>query len=143
MQYKRKGDYLVVRLEPGDEVHTSLLEAARASALRQGVVISGIGQLDTTTLGFFVGPGEGYSHSTFTGAAEVLALAGNVCEKDGELMAHLHAVLGRDDYSVFGGHLVSGQVSATLEVLMLAVPDDIKLSRRIEHPSGLAGLFIE
>jgi len=133
----------MVRLEPADELPEALLAAARACAVTQAVVVSGIGQLNPVTLGFFVGPGQGYAQTSFDGAAEVLALVGNICTKDGDLIAHLHATLGRDDYSVFGGHLVSGRVSATLETLLLVVPDGIKLTRRIEQPSGLAGLFIE
>lgn len=142
MLYKRFNDRLMVRLEPGDEVHSSLITAAQASGLKQAVVISGIGQLGRTKLGFFTGANGVYAHQEFTGAAEVLTLAGNICERDGILVGHLHAVLGRDDYSVFGGHLVEGHVSATLEVLLLAV-EGIRMYRKVEHPSGLPGLYIE
>jgi predicted DNA-binding protein with PD1-like motif len=142
MLYKRSNDRLVVRLEPGDEVHASLLSAAQASGIKQAVVISGIGQLSRTKLGFFTGAEGKYAHQEFMGAAEVLTLAGNICERDGGIVAHLHAVLGRDDYSVFGGHLVEGYVSATLEVLLLVV-EGIRMYRKIEQPSGLPGLYIE
>ncbi len=142
MLYKRSNDKLVVRLEPGDEVHASLISAAQASGIKQAVVISGIGQLGRTKLGFFTGANGVYAHQEFAGAAEVLTLAGNICERDGNLVGHLHAVLGRDDYSVFGGHLVEGHVSATLEVLLLAV-EGIRMYRKVEQPSGLPGLYIE
>lgn len=143
MLYKRSNCQLVIRLEQGDEVHSSLLEAAKACGIRQAIVISGIGQLGRTKLGFFTGADGKYSHQEFACAAEVLTLAGNICERDGILAAHLHAILGRDDYSVFGGHLLEGHVSATLEVLLLVVDDSIRMFRKPEMPSGLPGLYID
>lgn len=142
MQYKRSNDRLVVRLEQGDEVMSSLISAAHASGVKQAVVISGIGQFAHSKLGIFTGSEGKYATQEFAAAAELLALVGNICERDGSLAGHMHAILARDDFSVFGGHLVEAQVGATLEVLLLVV-DGIHMYRKIEQPNGMPGLYIE
>lgn len=142
MLYKRSNDRLVVRLEPGDEVHASLLAAAQASGLKQAVVISGIGQFTRSTLGFFTGSEGIYATQEFVGPGEVLSLVGNICDRDGKLAGHLHAVIARDDFSVYGGHLVEAQVGATMEVLLLVV-EGIHMFRKIEQLNGMPGLYLE
>src|ERR1700755_1322759 len=48
---------------------------------------------------------------------EVLSLLGDIAEgDDGKASLHLHAVLGLQDGSVRGGHLISGSGRPTLEV---------------------------
>jgi predicted DNA-binding protein with PD1-like motif len=45
---------------------------------------------------------------------EVLSLLGDVADHDGQAEPHLHAVLGRQDGSAIGGHLLRGEVWPTL-----------------------------
>lgn len=138
----RSGDNLAVRLHAGDDVHGALLDACRGHGVRGGFVISGIGMLSDPELGYFVGNGR-YERQAFPGRFELLSLCGNISLKDGEPMAHLHAMLAREDYSVFGGHLCSSKVGLTLEVLILAVPEPARMYRVIEPDSGLPGLIVE
>jgi predicted DNA-binding protein with PD1-like motif len=140
MQFKRTGEFIVIRLEPGEEVHAALLAAVQAAGAKQGIVLSGIGQLREVKLGFLHAGADGYSFKVFNGPAEVLALVGNISLKDGAPMAHLHAVLGRDDFSVFGGHFAEGFVTATLEVAVRAVGDGVVMERRPE--GAMMGLYI-
>jgi hypothetical protein len=138
----RSGNKLVVRLQAGEDVHGSLLDVCREHRVGGGFVISGIGMLSGPELGFFVKDGQ-YERKLFPGRYELLNLSGNVSLKDGEPMAHLHAMLGREDYSVFGGHLFGAEVGLTLEVLILAVPEPARMYRVIEPESGLPGLIVE
>lgn len=140
MQFKRTGDLIVIRLEPDEEVHAALLSAVQAAGASQGMVLSGIGQLRDIKLGFLHAGAEGYSFQVFSGPAEVLALVGNISRKGGAPMAHLHAVLGRDDFSVFGGHFAEGFVTATLEVAVWAVGEGVVMERRPE--GAMMGLYI-
>lgn len=49
---------------------------------------------------------------------------------------HAHAVLGRRDGSVTGGHLLTGEVWPTLEVVLTEVAAE--LGKRIDPVTGLA-----
>ena len=139
MQYKQSGDMLVIRLGPGENVNESLLAALAACGVKQGIVLSGIGQFRDVKLGF-LHLGSGYAYRTFPGVGELLSMVGNVSQKDGETMLHLHVVLARDDFSVFGGHFTEGFVTATLEVAVQAVGADVVMERRPE--AGMMGLYI-
>jgi len=142
MQYRRSGDVIALRLEPGEEVHASLAEAARQSGISQAFVVSGIGHLHKVTLSYFIGKGE-YASSDFPEGGELLSLAGNLVLKDGEPFFHLHALLGRDNYSVFGGHLAAGVADVTLEVMLLVVGDEVKMHREPDEATGLHALMID
>jgi len=52
-------------------------------------------------------------------------------------------VLGRDDYSVFGGHLAAAEVDATVEVMLKEVGGVARMRRMPEEATGLDGLKIE
>jgi hypothetical protein len=49
---------------------------------------------------------------------------------------HLHAVLGKADGSVVGGHLIEGYVRPTLEVILIQPPNYLR--KRKDHETGLA-----
>jgi uncharacterized protein len=50
---------------------------------------------------------------------EVLSLLGDVAVTDREPSLHLHAVLGKSDGNVVGGHLIEANVRPTLEVILI------------------------
>lgn len=140
---KRDHDRLVIRLQAGEDVHESLLGLCREHGVRGGFVVSGIGMLSDPELGFFVNNGQ-YERQSFPGRHELLNLSGNISLRDGDVMAHLHALLANEDYSVFGGHLFGAKVGLTLEVLIQAVADEeAKMYRVVEADSGLPGLIVE
>lgn len=139
---KRSGNKLVLRLAAGEDVHGSLLAICREHGVQGGFVVSGIGMLSDPELGFFVREGQ-YEHRRFPGRHELLNLSGNISLRDGDVMAHLHALLANEDYSVFGGHLFEAQVGLTLEVLLQIVPSEVKMYRVVEADSGLPGLIVE
>jgi predicted DNA-binding protein with PD1-like motif len=66
----------------------------------------------------------------------VLSLLGDVADKDGTPVVHAHAVLGRRDGSVVGGHLLAGEVWPTLEVILTEVAP--QLAKRVDPETGLA-----
>ena len=49
---------------------------------------------------------------------------------------HLHAVLGRSDCSVIGGHLIEAHVRPTLEVILIQPPSYLR--KRKDAETGLA-----
>lgn len=142
MHSARAGNTIAVRLEEGEDIHGMILEACRQHGVRGGFVISAIGMLADPELGYFVGKAR-YESKRFEGRFECLSLTGNVAEKYGELMAHLHAMCADEDYGVFGGHLISAQVGVTLEVGLAVVDEPVRMYRELEADTGLPGLLIE
>ena len=142
MYSKRSGDTIAVRLVAGEDVHESLIAACSEHGVRAGFVVSGIGRLVDAELGYFEKPGK-YATRRFMGTFELLNLSGNVCEHDGALMGHLHAMLADLDYRVFGGHLVGAKVGLTLEVQVAVVQEPVRMYRRMEQEWGLPGLIVE
>jgi uncharacterized protein len=67
---------------------------------------------------------------------EVVSLVGDIALRDGESSLHAHAVLGKADGSVVGGHLLQGHVRPTLEVVVVESP--AHLQREHDPVSGLA-----
>jgi len=132
---------LIIRFDRGDDVHEKLLEVAREHKVRCGW-IRGLGALEEAELVEYDQAKKRYrATQTQRGAMEVLALMGNLSEKDGASFLHLHVALSRERedqarrIEALGGHLVKAKVFA-LEV-SLECYDDIKLIRTTDEPTGL------
>jgi predicted DNA-binding protein with PD1-like motif len=66
---------------------------------------------------------------------EIASMTGNVSMADDKPVAHIHIVLGKSDFSIFGGHLVSGIVGPTCEIILLPLETQIK--REKDEKTGL------
>jgi len=65
-----------------------------------------------------------------------LSLLGDVAVGESGPTLHLHAVLGRSDCSVIGGHLIEAHVRPTLEVILIQPPSYLR--KRKDAETGLA-----
>jgi hypothetical protein len=124
---------VVVRLEDGEDVHEKL----QSLRLTAGAVVAGIGMLRDVTLAFW--NGSEYVEHFVKGPLELLSLQGNLSLKEGEPFAHLHAVLGLEDITVLGGHLMKATVNETNEIVIRKLTG--VLMERKQEPSGLFGLY--
>lgn len=95
-----------------------------------------MGGFRAAELGFFDPERMDYDRIPVAEQAEVLSLLGDVAEQDGEPALHLHAVLSGRDGSTVGGHLLHGEVSPTLEVIVTEVPAE--LAKHRDPETGLA-----
>lgn len=111
------GNVLVIRLERGEEIVSSLLACAAQQGIRAGSV-SGIGAISGAVIGFFNPDSKSYREIAFSEPLEILSLTGNLSTKEGAPYAHLHVSLGRENGEAVGGHLVSATVSATAELFL-------------------------
>src|SRR6266852_1069095 len=144
MIYAQLGtDKYVLRLESGDDILQSLRQfttAKRSSAS----LIEGIGSLSKVKLGHYDFRTRKYSYETFEDDLEILNLSGNVASMNRQPLPHVHATLGRRDFSVIGGHMDEGSAANMVEIgiwklpgkLIKAKNDEIglnvlQLSRRI------------
>lgn len=124
-----------VVLAAGDEAIAVLGQFVKEHQIGAASV-SAIGAFERAVVGYFDWPTKQYKRIPVDEQVEVLSLLGDVAESEGEPTLHLHAVLGRSDGSVVGGHLIEGHVRPTLEVILIEPPAHLK--KRKDPQTGLA-----
>jgi hypothetical protein len=121
MKYKvlNKGDivtYAVV-FDNGDEVMEGLKKFVNDHKLSSGR-FTAIGAFQRAELGFFDYDIKDYKKIDVPEQVEVLSLLGDIALFGNESKVHAHVVLGKYDGNAIGGHLMSGIVHPTLEVIL-------------------------
>ncbi|HET9067620.1 MAG TPA: PPC domain-containing DNA-binding protein [Amaricoccus sp.] len=125
-----------VILETGDEVMASLDRFARDERVTAARV-SAIGAFRRAVLAYFDWEAKEYAAIPVEEQVEVASLDGDIAlDETGAPALHLHAVLGRRDGSALAGHLQSGEVRPTLELLVTDTPSHLR--RVADAASGLA-----
>ena len=110
----------VLVFSPGDEVLSGIAEYAKTNGL-VGASFSGIGSFAKARLGAYDPSKHAYRVIPLDEPLEVVSFTGNVStlvEKGGEPSVHAHVVVGLLDGTTRGGHLLSGEISLTLEVFV-------------------------
>jgi uncharacterized protein len=119
----------------GDEA----MEGLRSFASEHGLAaaqFTGIGAFSDVVLGYFDWERKEFEEIRLDEQVEVLTLAGDVAVRDGEPQVHAHVAVSKRDGSAHGGHLMSGHVRPTLEVILVESPEHLR--KRIEPEIGLA-----
>ena len=140
MKSKEKNNIIFIRLFPDEDVNDQLKKACENHNVKTAVVISGIGQLKSAQLGYFIEKGN-YAPQTFSNTLELVSLNGNICKNDSDYALHLHAILGNEEKRTFGGHFISGKISITGEIVLLK--SDINIQRKINNNTGLMTLILD
>lgn len=125
----------VVIADPGDEASDVLAAFARDERL-SAAQLTAVGAFSRATVGWFDLERQEYRRHDVEEQCEVLSLVGDVALSDDGPVVHAHAVLGLSDGTVRGGHLLSGQVRPTLEVVVREAPAQLRKTFRPEF--GLA-----
>jgi predicted DNA-binding protein with PD1-like motif len=126
-----------MRFEADEVFPDRLLQFVSEQGIAAGT-FTGIGALRQVEIAYFDAALKEYHDRRFDEQFEVLALVGNVAKREGDAVVHAHITLSRRDYSVLGGHLRSGVVRPTLEVVLQVLPEP--LTRKIDPAFGLPGL---
>jgi uncharacterized protein len=122
-------------LETGDEAFGCLTAFVRAQGI-DAASITAIGAFECALLGYFDWQRKDYRKIRVDSQVEVLSLLGDVAIAGDGPSLHLHAVLGKSDGSVVGGHLLDARVRPTLEVILVSPPRYLK--KRKDSETGLA-----
>ena len=112
-----KQDSFLVVVKKGEDLHAAMIKAVTENDLK-GSVFSGIGALSNPVIGFFDENTKTYIEKKLEGFYELLSANGNVTMVDDQFFAHIHVVLGGEGGHVIGGHLLSGTVGLTAEILV-------------------------
>jgi uncharacterized protein len=126
--------YAVV-LDTGDEVTGELGRFVRDQEV-EAASVTAIGAFSRAVLGYFQWETKQYKKIAVDEQVEVLSLLGDVAVDDEGPTLHLHAVLGKSDGSVVGGHLIEAYVRPTLEIILVQSPSYLR--KRKDPETGLA-----
>ena len=128
------GRMIVIRLERGEEIVTSILDAAKRFDIQTGIV-SGIGAVSDAIVALFNPADKQYYSNEFHEPLEVTHLSGNLSRMDGKPYAHLHITLATADGKALGGHLSSATIGGTAEIFIQVLPETIE--RKYSEQDGL------
>ena len=126
--------------DKGDEVKTTLERFAQQHDLT-AAHFTAIGALSDVTLGYFDWERKEYREIPLEEQVEVLTLAGDVADKDGQPQVHAHLVVGRSTGEARGGHLLSAHVRPTLELVLSESPAHLR--KRHDEETGLALIDVD
>jgi hypothetical protein len=129
MQSRRTAYGYALRLDPGEEIIASLRAFAAAHGIGAGL-ITALGAVGETELGFFDRASRRYLTRTFPGEHEIGSLTGNFSELDGQPHPHCHIVIAGPDFVAHTGHLFRGTVTLTCEVQVVTDPATLRRTRR-------------
>jgi len=122
-------------LDRGDEVVRTLTAFARDNTITSAH-FTAIGAFSRATLGYFDRARKDYKKIPIAAQVEVLSLIGDIALDGKEPKLHAHAVLGMEDGSARGGHLLEADVWPTLEVVLTESPEHLR--RKMDPDVGLA-----
>ncbi|MBE8712159.1 DUF296 domain-containing protein [Sphingobacterium sp. KB22] len=88
--------------------------------------ILGVGAVNEATLRFFDPETKEYVDKTFKEQMEISNITGNIAVKDGKPYLHVHATLGRKDYTALAGHLEDGKIRGAGEIFIMPIQADIQ-----------------
>jgi hypothetical protein len=128
-------------LETGDEAMACLLSFAAEQRLT-AAQITAIGAFSRVVLKYFDWDSKNYLENEVNEQVEVASLMGDVAlAPTGQPSVHVHLVVGKRDGTALSGHLGSGIVRPTLEVVITESPAHL---RKIDDPAtGLALIRLE
>ena len=131
--------YAVV-LDTGDEAVAELGKFIRDNEV-EAASLTAIGAFHRALLGYFDWQSKEYKKIAVEEQVEVLSLLGDVAVAEEGPTLHVHAVLGKADGSVVGGHLLEGHVRPTLEVILIQPPSYLR--KRRDPATGLALITVD
>jgi hypothetical protein len=126
----------VVIFDTGEELTAGLTRFATEQHLT-AASFKAIGALSAVRLGWFSWESKQYRVSVeFDEQLELLSLIGDIALKDGAPQVHAHAIVGREDGTAHGGHLMTARIRPTCEVVLVESP--ARLQKQLDPESGLA-----
>ncbi|HDP96723.1 MAG TPA: DUF296 domain-containing protein [Euryarchaeota archaeon] len=135
MEKRMDGRHLLLRLDHGEDVIGSI-EGAVSGMGGTFMIAVALGMMHEFEIGYF-DRGK-YIKKKIEEPVELLAMSGSV-SSTGENRVHIHASLAMKDHGSIGGHLISGKVWMSEEILLVHLPE-IESRREID-PEKKVGIL--
>ena len=135
MKYARLSETTyILRLERGELIHETIQSFCREHQV-SNASLCGIGSIENPRLAHYAVEGKQFTERALVGIYEITSLLGNVGLLDQQPMSHLHITVSDALMRAYGGHLVTGASSATLEIFL----QDLQTSytKRFDDAVGL------
>lgn len=127
--------HYVLVLQDGDEAATALADFAHEEHVMNAHFVA-IGAVRDPEVGWFDKTRRAYKAIARHEQMEVLTLSGDIAlGVNGQPVVHAHLVLGSNEGTAWGGHLLSATASPTLEVYLTTYPNP--LHKRADPATGL------
>jgi predicted DNA-binding protein with PD1-like motif len=118
MEWTTLGSDIFVRLNPGDRLVESLTAVADQAAFRAAAIVSGVGMLDGIELGFFDTALDDYKRTVYEGIFDLSMVLGNIVQRDGVYVPHVHAVFNDPLHATLSGHVIEATCHITMEIFL-------------------------
>ena len=139
MEWTQSESDLFVRIDPGEEIHTSLQKLADEVGFDAAAITSGIGRTRNTVYGYMNEEGV-YIRRKLDSPSELVSLSGNIARtQDGKAFTHIHCCWSDDDNNVHAGHMFSATVHVVAEI-HIRILKDVIMSRYPLPDVALLGL---
>ena len=116
MEWTRSDEDLLVRIDPGEEIHTSLQKLAQEVGFNAAAITSGIGRTRDNIYGYMNNEGI-YIKRQLEKPSELVSLSGNIARtQDGKPFTHIHCCWSDDDNNVHAGHMFQSVVHVVGEI---------------------------
>ena len=125
MKWTREFNTYLLRIDIDENINKIFEFFFVETSISSGVV-SAIGAVKNTTLGYFDGDKKEYQKQLFEEEMELISFNGNLSKVDGKTFMHAHAVLSGSDYIARAGHFFDGTVAVTMEVTITSNEIDVK-----------------
>lgn len=116
MEYTKSGSDLFVRLDPGEEIHSTLQQLVNDIGIDAAAITSGIGRTRDNQYGYMNEEGV-YIRRLLEPPSELVSLSGNIARtEDGDAFTHIHCCWSDDDDAVYAGHMFQSVVHVVAEI---------------------------
>ena len=134
MEYAGNGNQLIIRLNRGEEVVSSIAAVCEREQI-DSASVTGIGAVDYCKIGIYHVETREYTAHELRGEREMTALTGNISMKNGERYFHFHVTVSGNDLVSYGGHLNEARISATAEIYVTVFA--VATERIVDGETGL------
>lgn len=131
---KVDSDSYLIRLVKGEEINDSINKFCENVKIKNAQIL-GIGSVENPTLAHYRVDTKKYKEKTLKGIFEITSLIGSIAISEGKPLVHIHVTISDGNMRAFGGHLVKGLVSATVELVLTIF--DSKLTKFYDREIGL------
>ena len=104
MEFSRIGDDVLLRLDPGEEIHQSIQSLSKYG-IECAIITSGIGRVRNIRIGYLSADGI-YQTLEHDGPMELLSTQGNLAPGPDGPFTHLHTLMSDNGHMVHGLSLI-------------------------------------